>query len=231
MKYQQAPLSYIRQYYEADVGETETPESRFYQRYLKKVKGDSVLSVACGPQLYDDLAFFGKKPKEYVGLDINKNTVRFLKTSKNAHLLKNKKAAKGVRVKALVGDVLKYDPRFKDRFDCVIAVAVLGMFPKNDFRRAIKNIRSYLKPGGTFLDIDWTDSNLTKEIYAEKEKYRFYTRKGPRVKDQESLIRASRFRIVGYDEIWPDKRTYQWGKIFVYVAKANKQITQENAKN
>ena len=219
MKYQQAPLSYIKKYYEADVEETKTPESRFYQKYLRKVKGDKVLSVACGPQFYNDLQFFGRKPKEYIGLDINRNTIRFLTTSKNYSLLASKKKAKDIKTKVLVGDILRHNPEFRGEFDCVIALAVLGMFKQNDFRKAVRNIRSYLKPGGTFLDIDWTDADLSRKTYLEKVKYRFWTNQGPSIQEQGSLIKSVGFKIVQYDQYSPDKKTYQWGKIFVYLAK------------
>ncbi len=220
MKPRQAPLSYIKQYYEADIGESEIPESRFYQKYLRRVKGNSVLSVACGPQFYNDLAFFGSKPKEYIGLDINKNTVKFLKTSRNNYLLKSKKKAKGIKAEAIVGNILKYNPKFKGKFDFVIALAVLGMFRENDFRKAVKNIHSYLKLGGMFLDIDWMDADLPKGVYLEKVKYRFWTNKGPSVKTQGNIIRNAGFKIVEYDHYSPDKKTYKWGKIFVYLARA-----------
>lgn len=215
--YEQAPMQYIQKYYQEDVIEESSPESKFYQRYLVDVNGTAILNVGCGPQFYNDLSFFGSKPKEYFGIDINKNTIKFLRESKNPFLLKAKEQARYVESKVLERDILLYEPKFKAKFDFVIAIAVLGMFKKSDFQRAIENIRTYLKPGGMLLDADWTDANLSREAYCEKVRYRFYTDEGPSIIEQSQILRRSGFKILKYDSYNPNKKTYKWGKIFIYL--------------
>ncbi len=221
MTHKEAPWEFVEKYYTDDLGEIDSPESKFYLSWLKLVKGNSVLSLGCGPNLYNDVLVFGKTPKEIVGIDINKNNIDFLKKSKHTELLKCKQLLldKGVKKQLIVDDILKYRRVFSGYFDCVYAVGVVGMFKDEQLKKLLENIYSYLKPNGTFIDVDWTDHQLPKEKYEERFSFDWYSKDGPSIEDIGKYIKQSGFSIKQhkvYDV--PNKKEYLWGKIYGYFA-------------
>jgi SAM-dependent methyltransferase len=220
MAHVEAPLDYIERYYESDLAERDAPESRFYISWLKYVKGRSVLSIGCGPNLYDDCRFFGDIPKELVGVDINKSTIEFLKSSRNANLEKARRFIRenGVRAEALVSDISKPDKSYINRFDAIYGLGTFCTFRRGKLGEVFALLRSYLKPGGLLVDVDWTECMLSDQEKARKKEYLFYNG-DQAIPEMGKLMEAAGFSILRhqvYDV--PDKEAYGWGKIYGYLA-------------
>ena len=217
----QAPGEFVEKYYLDDLAERESVESRWSFAWLKEVKGRSVLSVGCGPNFFDDVQFFDKVPTDFVGIDINKNNIEFLKQSKHPEVLKWKNflADSGVKTEVLVRDVKAVSPDFIGRFDTIYAIGVLGMFDRDDTIKVFKNLNQYLKPGGRVLDLDWTDSRLPEEKLKERESFDWYSKRGPSVAEIGELFAETGFKILKH-EVYnvPNPADYGWGKIYGYLA-------------
>jgi SAM-dependent methyltransferase len=217
----EAPLSYVEHYYEADLAERDIPESRFYLSWLKNVKGKSILSIGCGPNLYDDCQFFGNIPKELIGVDINRANIEFLKKSKNPNLEEARKfmAENNVKTEALVGDVTKPNKDYINRFDSIYGLGVFCAFRQDKLKETFMLLNSYLKPGGVLVDVDWTECQLSQEERQRKSEYLFYNG-DQEISKMGRLMEESNFLITKrqvYDV--PNKEAYGWGKIYGYVAK------------
>ncbi len=221
MSHTEAPWCFVEKYYSDDVTERNTPETKFYLSWLKHVKGKKVLSLGCGPNLYDDLQFFGEVPEEVIGIDLNSNNIEFMKNSKHPELLRVKKLAEqnSTKVTLITGDILKKRPEWNEQFDTVYAVGVLGMFEREKLQKLLKTIYSYLKPQGNSLDVDWTDCQLSKEKLKERESFDWYSKKGPSITEIGELMKQTGFKIT-HHEVYevPNKEEYFWGKIYGYVA-------------
>ena len=195
----------------------ESPESKFYISFLKNIRGKKILCFGCGPNLYDDISFYGNIPEEVVGIDINKNNIEFLKKSRNPQLLKYKESSikKGVNVKLIVGDIFKIKKEFTEKFDCVYNVGVLTNFEKDKLKRLLRIMYSYLKPKGIFLSIDWAEDYLSEKKYKERLSYGWYLRVNYRTEDVVELIKNSGLKIIKH-EVYnvPNPKEYLWGKIY-----------------
>jgi len=221
MRTKQAPWEFVEKYYTDDLAERNTPETRFYLSWLKHIKGKTVLSLGCGPNLYDDVQFFGCMPKGIVGIDLNKNNIDFLKKSRHPELLKSKRilSQNKVRTRLIAGNVLKPKKEFIGKFDAIYAMGVIGMFEERRLKNLLKLIHDYLKPKGIFLDVDWTDCQLSEKKYKERQSYEWYSKEGPSIKKIGSLIKQANLKIIEhsvYDV--PNKKEYLWGKIYGYLA-------------
>ena len=217
----QASWKFVEKYYEDDLKERNFPETKFYLSWLGYIKGKRILNLGCGPNLYDDVLFFNNFPEEIIGIDINKNNIKFLRESKHKELIKSKNILKNkrVKVKLMVGDITKFNKEFIGKFDCVYAMGVIGMFEKTKLKKLLKIIYSYLKKGGLFLDIDWADSQLSPEKYNERLNYGWYSKKGPTIKKIGKLIEGSSFKILKHKVYYvKNRKDYGWGKIYGYLA-------------
>lgn len=217
MSHIQAPKNFVEDYYSADLLERGSKESKWFLSRLNAVSGENVLSFGCGPNLLDDAQFFANLPKRLTGIDINENNIEFLKGSTYPELTKCKERLQKneTTIELRVGSITDQVPEWEGGFDSVYAMGVLGMLTKDDFTKTIGLIYRYLKPGGTFLDIDWTDCRLSKEKYAERESYNWYSRQGPSVEDMVTIIADAGLSIKTnetYDVDDPDE--YGWGKIY-----------------
>jgi len=217
----QAPLKFVERYYTDDLAERNTPETKFYLSWLKRIRGKTVLSLGCGPNLYDDVRFFGRKPREIVGIDLNRNNIYFLKRSRHPELLRSKQflSRNKVKTRLVVGNILKPRKEFVGKFDAIYAMGVVGMLEERRLKNLLKLIHGYLRPNGIFLDVDWTDCQLSREKYKERQGYEWYSKEGPSIKRIGSLIKRAKFRIIEhgtYDV--PNKKEYAWGKIYGYLA-------------
>ncbi len=218
----EAPWKFVEKYYSEDLLEKDTPETKFYLPWLKNIKGEKVLSIGCGPNLYDDILLFGNTPEEVAGIDLNKNNIEFLKNSKHSEVVKAKKclAKKEVKIKLISGNALKLKREFIGKFNSIYAIGVLGMFKEKDLTLLLKIISSYLKPNGVLLDIDWTDCKLSKEKYKERLSYGWYSKEGPSIKRIGELMVKLGLKIEKH-KVYnvQDPEEYKWGKIYTYLAK------------
>jgi len=221
MSHTEAPLEFIEKYYTDDLAERGDPEGKFALRWAKMIKGRSVLNVGCGPQFYDDVQFFGEIPREYVGIDINENNIRFLKESRHPELEKWKSflAARGVAVELKNASIKEKQDEWVGRFDAIYAVGVLGMFDKEETRTLFGYLHSYLKKGGVLVDVDWTEPYLSEKKLKERKSYEWYSKNGPNIGEIGKLLERSGFEIAEHDAYAvPDPKKYLWGKIYAYIA-------------
>ena len=221
MTHAQAPWKFVEEYYIDDLAERDAAETKFYLSWLKHVKGKNVLCLGCGPNLYDDLQFFLNFPSKIIGVDINKNNIEFLKKSQHPEIIKCRELLLKNKVKTelLVWDILKLKREFIGKFDVVYAIGVIGMFKEEQLKNLLKLIHNYLKPKGVFLDVDWTDCQLSQERYNKRRNYKWYSKEGPSIKNMGRLITQKNFKIIRhkvYDV--PNKKEYGWGKIYGYLA-------------
>lgn len=220
MKYKQAPWDFVEKYYLEDLKERNTPETKFYLSWMEEIKGKKVLCLGCGPNLYDDLQFFKRYPEEIVGIDINKENINFLKKSRNPELIKQKLKLikKRVKIKLIKGNILKKRNNFVNKFDTIYATGVVGMFEEKQLRKLLKILYDYLKEGGTFLDVDWTDCQLTSKKYEERKSFEWYSNNGPSIKKIGKIFRENKFKVLKH-RIYrvKNKKEYGWGKIYGYL--------------
>ena len=221
MAHVEAPLEYVEKYYEADLAERDAPESKFYLSWLKYVKGKSVLSIGCGPNLYDDCRFFAEVPRELIGIDINRANIDFLKDSGNANLESARSFIKenGVKAEVLVGDVTKPNKGYTSRFDTIYGLGVFCAFKQGKLKEVFELLNSYLKPGGLLIDVDWTECQLSEEEKQKKKAYLFYNG-DQEIAEMGQLMKEANFSILKH-EVYnvPNKAAYGWGKIYAYLAK------------
>lgn len=217
----EAPWEFIEKYYNDDLAERDTQESKWALEWLKYVKGDHILCVGCGPNFYDDVQFFTNTPSEFVGIDINKNNIAFLKDSTHPEVLKWKRFLRenNVQIELRVGSISEEQKDFINRFDTIYAVGVLGMFEKQDTINLFKLLNKYLKYNGRLVDIDWIDSRLPIEKLRERECYRWYSSRGPSIEEIGHIIENTGYCILKesvYEIVNPEE--YGWGTIYGYVA-------------
>lgn len=220
MKMSEAPIDFVRKYYLDDLADRSSPASLFYLPWLKHIDGGRVLSLGCGPTLFDDAQFFNRTPEFLVGVDVNRSNIEFLKRSRHPELLRCKRILKRKKssVELIVGDMLEPRPCFKSSFDSVYAVGCLGMHDVATLQKVACIVRDYLVPGGLFLIIDWTDCLLDKKAYDLRVRYRWYSERGPSVESVGAIFERSGFEITDHDLLdIPDKETYRWGKVYAFA--------------
>jgi SAM-dependent methyltransferase len=218
----EAPPDFVEKYYTDDLAERDTPETHFALKWAKEIKGASVLSIGCGPQFYDDVQFFGEIPKEYTGIDINKNNIEFLRepTHPEARKWKQFLEEHGTSIGLKNGNIKEKQPGFLNHFDAVYAVGVLGMFSHEETGKIFELLYSYLKPEGILVDVDWTDPYLSEKKLKERESFEWYSKRGPSVQEIGNLFEKSGFLIKKFEEYTvPNPQEYKWGKIYGYVLK------------
>ena len=213
----QAPYDYIRDYYRRSHEKNlRFPEiTAFWQSALRGVRGESVLNVGCGPQLYDYLPYFAEMPGEYLGLDINRQTFTFLESADEARLLEAKaRAAKaGTRVELLCGDVLDSGPELESRFDCVLGVGVIATFAGARFEQLMAKLRGALKDQGRLVKVTWHGPLRSAEETEKKLKYGFDNVEEPSPEALAARIERAGFEVQDNSVLKVVPRDYGWNAI------------------
>ncbi len=220
-KRNQAPWEFVEKYYKDDLAERHSVESKWAFRWFREVRGPNVLSWGCGPNFYDDALLFPNLPKEFVGVDLNKENIAFLKESTHSEVLRCKRVLEEhkTKISLSIGDIRERQEKFLNRFNTVYAIGVLGMFKEDKLNKLLKLAYSYLKTGGRLIDVDWTDCRLPKEKYEERENYEWYSKQGPGIQRIGELMRNNGFKTVKQGiYIVRDPMEYGWGKIYAFVA-------------
>lgn len=218
----EASIEFVEKYYIDDIAESASPESIWSSQWAHYVNGESVLDVACGPQFYDDALAFAKIPQKFVGIDINKANIEFLKHTSHPNIVKAKARLEetGTNVKLLIHDLLIKEPEFVGKFNSVFASGIIGNFNETDTKLALQNIHSYLVQGGQFVMVSWANHYLNPQKLEERTASGWFQVQNLNPNDYGHLISESGFLIEKRD-IYKvaDPKTYEWEYIFGFVAK------------
>jgi len=217
----QAPYEYIRDYYE-HVHRTNArfPEvASFWLSSLRHIRGESVLNAGCGPQLYDYLLRFGHAPKEYVGLDFNKNTFEFLTHSGDPRLLEAKSQARerGVHVEFLCADVFECEKQLTERFDSVLGIGFFATFYGACFNRLMHLMHQALRPGGLMLKVTWHGPHRSTEQTRDKLTFGYDNDEEPAPEELVNGIVGAGFSLEEQGILSCDPKQVGWDAIQVCV--------------
>lgn len=221
MQHKQAPWEFIEQYYIDDLNERNTIESNWSTEWLTHIRGKNILSIGCGPNFYDDVQFFSNVPQKFVGIDINQNNFEFLKNSTHPELLKWKKYLEeyNVAIEFLLDDIRNERKEFYNSFDTIYGTGVFGMFSQEDISKIFQLIYKYLKVGGLFIDIDWTEPRLSGNKIIERAQYQWFKPQDISMNEIIKLLKQNQFVILKKDVLnVSDPNQYMWGKIYGVIA-------------
>lgn len=216
----QAPLDFIKKYYQDDLNERSSPESQWYLKKLNYVNGKSVLNVGCGPCFYEDIQFFNVYPEKYYGTDINTNCIKFLK-DKEINVYKSKiciESSSTLEVNLLVDNILIFNEDLVAKFDTVLCVGVLGKFNRIDIEKAIHNIFLYLKKGGRIINIDWTECKLSEKMIQERINIDWYDTEGLNRQKIVEIFNSYGFQLIKNEKYSVNNpKEYGWGEIYFHL--------------
>ena len=171
----QAPYRFIRNYYLESLRKKRSfPEtSGFWRGELAHVAGPRVLNLGCGPTFFEYIEHFSAAPAEYVGLDINAATMRFLARSQLPALRGARRRAVTAGVKTHLICANASDDVLRGRFDCVLGVGFFGIFRGAQFDRLVRLARDLLAPGGRLVKITWHGADRPPSEERRKRLYGF----------------------------------------------------------
>jgi cyclopropane fatty-acyl-phospholipid synthase-like methyltransferase len=217
----QAPYQYVRDYYDhVHRTNTQFPEvASFWLSSLRHIQGGSVLNAGCGPQLYDYLLRFGRPPKDYVGLDFNRNTFEFLNRSRDPRLLEAKSRARerGAHVEFLCADVFECEEQLTERFNSVLGIGFFATFYSARFDRLMHLMHQALKPGGVMLKVTWHGPHRSAEQTREKLTYGYDSAEEPTPEVLVDGVLGAGFNLEEQAILSCDPRQVGWDAIQVCV--------------
>lgn len=154
--------------------------SDFIPRLIyQHIKGKRILDIGCGPLLHI-LGLFVPEASTIVGLDIEPGNVRYVKEQcadqvpsegqnrafeclakiSSPHIARQSLQSISSRISIVLGDALQSRNEFVGAFDNVMQIGCFGCFDAEDsFVQAATIARSYLKPGGVFLSVNWLNES------------------------------------------------------------------------
>ncbi|MEO1067001.1 MAG: class I SAM-dependent methyltransferase [Pseudomonadota bacterium] len=216
---EQAPYSYIADYYESvQVKNAAFPDiAEFWLNGFRHVTGESVLNLGCGPMFYDNAVRFGEPPSRYVGLDLNASTFDFLEQSDHPTLVKNREICRalGIETEFIAGDVFDHVDTLSGRFDTVLGIGFFGTFSGDTFDALLRASRQMLKPEGRLLKMTWHGAQRSDAQREAKLKYRYDNDEEPSADDLICLIEAQGFSTVENDVLICPPDTVGWDAIQV----------------
>lgn len=213
----EAPYEYVRDYYSHvhRISADDPAVAEFWLSKLTHIRGESVLNIGCGPTLYDYMLRFGRPPRVYVGLDINKSTFDFLRHSRDPRLLKAKARVKelGTRTELIGADVFDCEQSLEGRFDCILGVGFFATFHGSQFERLLEIMTRALRPKGLLLKLTWHGPHRTREQTRKKLEYAY---DNPEETTPEELVAGfenAGFSLVEQDILKCDPNSYRWDAI------------------
>ena len=213
----EAPYDYIRDYYSHvhRINAKYPAVAEFWLSKLAHIRGDNVLNVGCGPTLYDYMLRFGRPPREYVGLDINKSTFDFLRKSKDPRLLDAKARVRelGTRSELIGASVFDCEEMLEGRFDCILGVGFFATFHGVQFERLLSIMARALRPGGMLLKLTWHGPHRTTQETRKKLEYAYDSREEPSPDELAAGIERAGFTLVEQEILECDPLTYGWDAI------------------
>jgi len=210
----EAPYHYIHEYYQHAHRKLERlPDmASFLRSSLRRVHGKNVLNVGCGPQAYDHLLNLGTAPREYVGLDVNRNTFEFLHRSRCQSLVRARARAHdmGTHIEFVCGDVLECDAMMARRFDVVMGIGVFATFYGQRFEQLTSVLRDALCDGGRLLKVSWHRPHRSPEETARKLQYRYDSTIEPSPEELVAGFERAGFRLCEEEFFQCDPETHGW---------------------
>ena len=213
----EAPYEYIRDYYAlVHRKNADNPKvAEFWLSRLAHVRGDSVLNIGCGPTLYDYMLRFGRPPREYVGLDINKSTFEFLQRAKDPRLLDAKARVRelGTQIELIGADVFDCEAQLQGRFDCILGVGFFATFHGPRFEQLFRVMARALRPGGLLVKLTWHGPHRTAEETRKKLEYAYDNPEEPSPDELVTGIESAGFSLVEQEILECDPLSYGWNAI------------------
>ncbi len=213
----EAPYEYIRDYYaKVHRKNTEDPAvAEFWLSKLAHIRAECVLNIGCGPTLYDYMLRFGRAPRRYVGLDINKSTFDFLRRSRDPRLLRAKAGVRelGTQTELIGADVFEYADKLEGRFDGIVGVGFFATFYGPHFEQLFEIMARALRPGGMLLKLTWHGPHRTTQETREKLEYAY---DNPEESTPDALvagIEKAGFLLAEQELLACDPDSYGWDAI------------------
>ena len=209
-----APYSYVEAYYANDwrLRDSFADETAFIDRLLAHVAGDVVLNAGCGPQFYDVVSRFGRAPRDYVGVDIGQETIRFLRDSQDPRFLAGRAAAEatGARFELVCHDILTWAGLTPGRFDAIVASGFIGTFHDAKLATLLSRLRAALRDGGRLIKLTWHGPHRTPEQTAQKLEYGYDSLEEHDPSAFVATIEDAGFATIAHEQKMCDARTYRW---------------------
>jgi len=220
-----APLEYVKWYYETDHVRWETfPDvTEFIGSFLREVDAEQVLNAGCGPQFYDHMLRFGSTPKRYVGIDVSRSTICYLNSSSDERMVQAREAAnsKGVTIRTMCASIFDVDFELMDPFGTVIASGFIGTFHGEQLDRLCQVLHGALRPGGKLVKLTWHGPHRPAEQTSEKLKYGYDSLEEHEPNHLQNQICANGFAATRSEMFECNPDTYKWdviqGCVFVRV--------------
>jgi len=125
-------------------------------KFCKLDKKSNVLEIGCG--VGANVQFFKNKKCNYIGIDISKKAINFLKKN---HKTKN--------LKFVAKDFL--DLKINKKFDLIVDRAAITCGNNHyKIQKILKKINFNLKENGKFIGIDWYSKNTTSYKSSKEKK-------------------------------------------------------------
>ena len=213
----EAPYEYIRDYYsKVHRKNADDPAvAEFWLSKLAHIRGECVLNIGCGPTLYDYMLRFGRAPRQYVGLDINKSTFEFLRRSRDPRLLKAKAQVRelGTETELIGADVFEYADELEGRFDSIVGVGFFATFHGPRFEQLFDIMARALRPGGKLLKLTWHGPHRTAKETREKLEYAYDNPEEPAPEELVAGIEKAGFLLEEHDLLACDPESSGWDAI------------------
>ena len=213
----EAPYDYISDYYSHvhRINDAYPEVAEFWLSRLDRIRGDAVLNVGCGPTFYDYALRFGRPPRDYVGLDVNKSTFDFLDRSDDARLLEAKQRVRalGTRCEHIAASVFDCEQRLAGRFDCILGVGFFATFHGAEFERLLSIMGRALRESGTLLKLTWHGPHRTAEETKKKHDYGYDNPEEPGPQKLVAGFERAGFDLEEQAILECDPATYGWDAI------------------
>lgn len=213
----EAPYEYIRNYYSHvhRINARYPDVAEFWLTKLARIRGECVLNIGCGPTLYDYALRFGRAPREYVGLDINKSTFDFLRRSRDPRLLQAKARLRdsGTHTELIAADVFDCEARLAGRFDNILGVGFFATFHGERFQRLLAIMANALRPAGMLLKLTWHGPHRSAEETRKKLAYAYDNPEEPSPGELVTDIEKAGFSLAEQEILECDPASYGWDAI------------------
>ena len=158
---------------------------------------------------------FGRPPRTYVGLDINKSTFEFLRHSDDPRLLdaRARVHALGTRTELIGASVFGCEESLEGRFDCILGVGFFATFHGPQFDRLLEIMARALRGESLLLKLTWHGPHRTVEETRKKHEYGYDNPEEPSPDNLVAGFERAGFALVEQDILECDSTSYGWDAI------------------